>query len=230
MSLNELFASISSTDTASSIDVGSFVISILVSLVLGAVVAAAYAYKSKHSKTFVMTLVIMPAVVAMVIMMVNGSIGTGVAVAGAFSLVRFRSVPGSAKEIGAIFIAMGTGLATGMGYVAFATLFVVILSIINLALTLSPIGEHKVTERTLTITIPEDLDYEGVFDDLFEEYTSNHVLNRVKTTNMGSMFKLTYDIDLKTDVSEKAFIDEIRCRNGNLEITMSKQAKYSNEL
>ncbi len=230
MSLNELFASISSTDIASSIDVGGFVISILASLILGAVIAAAYAYKSKHSKTFVMTLVIMPAVVAMVIMMVNGSIGTGIAVAGAFSLVRFRSVPGSAKEIGAIFMAMGTGLATGMGYIAFAALFVAILSIVNVALNLSPIGEQKVSERTLTITIPEDLDYEGVFDDLFEEYTTSHVLNRVKTTNMGSMFKLTYDIDIKTNVSEKAFIDEIRCRNGNLEITMSKQAKYSNEL
>lgn len=230
MSLNELFTSISSTDAASSIDVGGFIISILASLVLGAAIAAAYAYKSKYSKTFIMTLVIMPAVVAMVIMMVNGSIGTGIAVAGAFSLVRFRSVPGSAKEIGAIFMAMGTGLATGMGYIAFAALFVVILSIVNMALTASPIGEQKTSERTLTITIPEDLDYEGVFDDLFEEYTTNHVLNRVKTTNMGSMFKLTYDIDLKTDVSEKAFIDEIRCRNGNLEITMSKQAKFGNEL
>ncbi|MFI3172266.1 MAG: DUF4956 domain-containing protein [Eubacteriales bacterium] len=232
MSLNTMFESIldSSTTTTSSIPVSSFFLCTIISLLLGVFISFLYTYKTKHTKSFVLTLAILPAVVSMVIMMVNGSIGTGVAVAGAFSLIRFRSVPGTAKEIGAIFLAMGAGLAVGIGYVAFAILFVLIVSLMNLLLTLSSFGDTKKEARTLTITIPEDLDYTSIFEDLFSQYTTSNTLNRVRTTNMGSLFKLTYDIELIDEKSEKKFIDDLRCRNGNLEIIMAKQSTVGNEL
>ena len=169
------------------------------------------------------TLAILPAIVAVVIMMVNGNVGAGVAVAGAFSLVRFRSVPGTAKEIAIIFLAMATGLISGMGYLGIAVLFAVVLGLVFLVLNVSPIGEADDRLKLLKITIPEDLNYTDAFDDLFEKYTRNASLMDVKTTNMGSLFKLSYHIRLKDASQEKAFIDELRCRNGNLEISISRQ-------
>lgn len=179
--------------------------------------AAAYTYKSKYNAGFVRTLAILPAVVCIVIMMVNGNVGTGVAVAGAFSLVRFRSVPGSAKEIGAIFIAMGAGLVSGMGYLGYAVLYTVILSLVMaLYVQIRAWEKNAGSEKTMVITIPEDLDYTEVFDDLLEAYTSRYELTEVKTTNMGSLFKLTYQLSLKDTSKEKEMIDHLRCRNGNL--------------
>jgi len=170
-----------------------------------------------------MTLIVLPAVVSVVIMMVNGNVGAGVAVAGAFSLVRFRSVPGTAKEIAIIFLAMATGLVAGMGYLGIAILCTVILGMAFLLLNLSPLGETSDGQKLLRITIPEDLNYTDVFDDLFEKYTKHAKLLDVKTTNMGSLFKLSYDVELQDTSLEKAFIDELRCRNGNLEISISRQ-------
>lgn len=212
------------------LNTSNFLLCIIISLFLGIFIAFLYTYKTKHTKSFVLTLAILPAIVCMVIMMVNGNIGAGVAVAGAFSLVRFRSLPGTAKEIGAIFLAMGAGLATGMGYLGFAIMFVVLISIVSFILTLSPFGESKPTQRHLTITIPEDLDYTQVFDDLLTQYTTTYELNRVKTTNMGSLFKLSYDLNLISESTEKMLIDELRCRNGNLEIIMAKQGTVTSEL
>ena len=170
------------------------------------------------------TLAILPAVVCIVIMMVNGNVGTGVAVAGAFSLVRFRSVPGSAKEIGAIFIAMGAGLVSGMGYLGYAVLYTVILSLVMaLYVQIRAWEKNAGSEKTMVITIPEDLDYTEVFDDLLEAYTSRYELTEVKTTNMGSLFKLTYQLSLKDTSKEKEMIDHLRCRNGNLEIMVKNQ-------
>ena len=165
-------------------------------------------------------------------MLVNGNVGTGVAVAGAFSLVRFRSVPGTAKEICALFLAMGAGLISGMGYLGFAVLFTIIMCGMFLLYDRLEFGagEKKNLYKTLNVTIPEDLDYTGVFDDIFTEYTIEHNLSRVKTTNMGSMFRLTYDITLKDAAGEKEMIDKIRCRNGNLEITVSGQETTVSEL
>lgn len=157
--------------------------------------------------------------------MVNGNVGTGVAVAGAFNLVRFRSAPGSAREIGALFVAMGTGLITGMGYLAYGALFTLILGAAMMlynAVSLRP-GTGGSTERTLHITIPEDLDYTGVFDPILRQYARRYTLTQVKTTNMGSLFKLTYDLTLKDRNQEKAFIDQLRLRNGNLEIALGHQ-------
>lgn len=200
----------------------TFLICMVCSLVLGAVIAWIHSRYNNSSKGFIMTIAILPAMVQMVIMLVNGNLGTGIAVMGAFSLVRFRSIPGSAKEISTIFLAMAIGLATGTGYIAAAIIFVIIVEGMILFYQTTNFGEAKQKEKELKITIPEGLDYTGVFDDLFEQYTSKNELICVKTANMGSLYKLEYRISLKRPEQEKELIDELRCRNGNLEITCGK--------
>ncbi len=214
------------------IEITDFLLCLGVSLVLGLIIAFVYMYKTKYTKSFVVTLALLPAVVCAVILMVNGNIGAGVAVAGAFSLVRFRSAPGSAKEIVTIFLAMVSGLIAGMGYVAISVVFTLIMAIMYILYSVIDFGKKKqeLVYKTIKITIPEDLDYTNVFQDLFDKYTSSCELIRVKTVNLGSMFRLTYDITLKDSSKEKEFIDKIRCRNGNLEITMSKQENINGEL
>lgn len=207
-----------------------FLICILCSIVLGAVIAWVHSRYSYSSKGFVITIALLPVIVQMVIMLVNGNLGTGVAVMGAFSLVRFRSVPGSAKEISSIFMAMAIGLATGTGYIAAAIIFVLIVGGVNVLYNVTGFGEPKQKEKELKITIPEGLDYSGIFDDLFQEYTTKNELVQVKTTNMGSLYKLQYRIKLKDFTQEKLFIDELRCRNGNLEITCGRVTLGSEEL
>ena len=214
------------------ITVEAFLISITVALVLGAMMALVYCFRSQHSRSFVVTLALLPATVAVVIMLVNGNLGAGVAVAGTFSLVRFRSTPGTAKEITAIFLAMAVGLACGMGYPGFAALFAVLMCAVSMLYALINFGGQPKGQlrRVLRITVPENLDYPTIFDDLFEKYTSRLQLMEVKTTNLGSLNRLTYELTLKTQGTEKEFIDELRCRNGNLEISMSFQATESREL
>ena len=193
-----------------------------VALVLGLIIACVYMLNDNHTKSFVITLTLLPTLVGIVIMLVNGELGTSVAIVGAFSLVRFRSIPGSSKEIAFIFFAMAIGLATGMGFITFAAIMTVIISLVFLLLNKLNFGGSKVVQKELRVTIPEDLDYTGIFDDLFEKYTTYHDLFKVKMTNMGSMFDLYYTIKLKDPATEKALIDDIRCRNGNLTIICSK--------
>ena len=223
--LDNLFRGIFDSSTTSVISVGNFLLCVGCSLVIGLILAFAYMYRSRYTKSFVMTLAMLPAVVCVVIMMVNGNVGTGVAVAGAFSLVRFRSVPGTAKEISMLFLAMGAGLIAGMGYLGYAFLFAIILCAVCLLYGHLDFGMKKnaATYKTLSVTIPEDLDYTGAFDDIFDEYTTACDLTRVKTTNMGSLFRLTYNIALRDPAKEKEMIDKLRCRNGNLEISVSEQ-------
>jgi len=230
--LENLFKGLFDTDLTTVISVTDFLLCLGCSLVLGLVMAFAYMYRTRYTKSFVITLALLPAVVCVVIMLVNGNVGTGVAVAGAFSLVRFRSVPGTAKEICTLFLAMGAGLIAGMGYLGFAVLFTVIMCVIFVLYNCLDFGSKKnaATFKTFNITIPEDLDYSGVFDDIFAEYTRSHDLIRVKTTNMGSMFKLTYNVELTDATREKEMIDKLRCRNGNLEIAVSKQETVGTEL
>lgn len=226
-----MFLSIFDTDYVNEIVVGDFFICLAISLVAGLLLAMAYTYKSVYTKSFVLTLAILPAVVSVVIIMVNGNVGTGVAVAGVFSLVRFRSVPGTAKEIGAIFIAMSSGLVFGMGYMAYGLVFALILSLFTMLYSSSNLGEKKNFEnKTIIVTIPEDLNYTNVFDDLMEKYTNKHTMTHVKSTNMGSLFKISYNIELKDVNKEKEFIDEMRCRNGNLEISIFPIQTNTNEL
>ena len=229
--MDKLFAGVFSEELAATISVTDFLLCMGVALALGMILAAAYMWKNAHSKSLLITLALLPAVVCVVIMMVNGNIGAGVAVAGAFSLVRFRSAPGSAKEIMAIFLAMGAGLICGMGYLAFAALFTLVMCLVFLACNLASGGNQMdARQKILKITIPEDLDYSGVFDDIFARYTTHQELIQVKTTNMGSMFRLTYQVTLRSASLEKEMIDAIRQRNGNLEIMVSKQEAGSLQL
>ena len=230
--LENLFKGLFDTDLTTVISVTDFLLCLGVSLVIGMFMAVAYMYRTRYTKSFVVTLALLPAVVCVVIMMVNGNVGTGVAVAGTFSLVRFRSVPGTAKEICTLFLAMGAGLIAGMGYLGFALLFTAVMCMMFVLYNRLDFGTKKdaATLKTLTVTIPEDLNYSGIFDDIFSEFTTSHDLVRVKSTNMGSMFKLTYNVMLRDVTREKDMIDQIRCRNGNLEIAVSKQEPFGTEL
>ena len=229
---DNLFRGLFDTDMATVIAPGQFLLCVGAALVLGLVIALSYMYRTRYTRSFVVTLAVLPAVVCVVIMMVNGNVGAGVAVAGAFSLVRFRSVPGTAREIGTIFLAMGAGLVCGMGYLAYAALFTVILCLVFMLSSRLDMGSKKnaATYKVLNVTIPEDLDYTAVFDDIFAEYTAEYELIRVKTTNMGSLFRLTYHVALRDAAREKEMIDAIRCRNGNLEISVSRQETVAGEL
>ena len=223
--LDTVFRGLIDTVLTDTISPGNFLICVAVSLVLGLLLCAMTGWQSRSSRSFTVTLALLPAVVCVVIMMVNGNVGTGVAVAGSFSLVRFRSAPGTAREISAIFVAMGTGLITGMGYLAYAALFALILGAATMAYTAFSLRPHNGGPvcRTLHITVPEDLDYIGVFEPVLNEYTRQYSLTQVKTTNMGSLFKLTYDVTMKDAALEKKFIDQLRLRNGNLEIALGHQ-------
>lgn len=216
-----MFSSILSA--TESLTVQSGLICTAVSLVLGLVVAFVYMKQSSdYTKSYIITLVLLPVLVQAVIMLVNGNLGTAVGVMGAFSLVRFRSMPGNSKEISGIFLAMAIGVATGMGYITFAAMITVAVCAVLLVLANTSFGEMKQQEKDLRITIPESLDYTGIFDDLFTLYTRKHELIKVKTTNMGSMYDLDYHVILNDESQEKKFIDELRVRNGNLTIICGK--------
>jgi hypothetical protein len=207
----------------------SFIIATLCSLAIGVFIAFMYTIKNTYSKSYIITLALLPAIVQVVIMLVNGNIGAGIAVAGAFSLVRFRSAPGSGKEITSIFLAMAVGLATGMGYVGIAAIFAVIITLANLILISSSFGSGANDERTVKITVPEGLDFEGIFDDIFERFTTKAELLEVKTSGMGSLYKLSYNVVMRSKASTKAMIDEMRQRNGNLEISCSRPVAVRSE-
>ena len=215
---------------ASSVSLGTTLLCGVISLVLGMGVAFLHQWKNHSNKGFLVTLALMPLMVQAIIALVNGNLGTGVAVMGAFSLVRFRSLPGTAREIGSIFFAMAIGLATGMGYLAYAVVFLILAGGATLLLESSHFGAPKQTERELKITIPENLDYEGIFDDLFSLYTNGAELQRVKTTNMGSLYELTFSVRLKGSVIQKEFLDQLRSRNGNLNIVCGRPAVGREEL
>ena len=201
-----------------------------VALVLGLVVAKVYQYKTVYSKSFVMSLALLPTLIAVVIFLVNGSLGAGVAVMGAFSLIRFRSAPGGAKELVSIFLAMTIGIAIGMGYLVFAGAFTLIMSVAIILLETINFGQMKHSIRQLTIVIPESLDYESIFDDIFDKATSHLELASVKMSDMGSLFKLKYIVQLNGKMTEKELMDALRTRNGNLEIAISRYITKENEL
>ena len=202
----------------SEITLDAFLICSAVSLALGLGLAFVANYREKATASLAVTLA-----VQIVIMLVNGNIGAGVAVAGAFGLVRFRSMPGTAREIAVIFIGMTIGLAAGMGFVVLAVLTFVLLGGMLMLLSLLGFGQKGGDVRTLKIVIPENLDYDGLFDDLFRQYTSDYTLEKVKTANMGTLYELQYRVTLKTPEVPKAFLDEIRCRNGNLNVTCGRE-------
>lgn len=211
------------------ITAGGFWAATLCSLALGFLIAVLYSRANRTSPSMVMTLIMLPAIVQLVIMMVNGNIGAGVAVAGAFSLVRFRSVAGKGQEITAIFLTMTVGLATGMGYLGLAVIFTVIMMAVFFVLQTLHVGEHS-QEREIRITVPEDLDFEGAFEEVLRKYAKSFELAETKTANMGSLYKLTYTAVLLPGVSTKQLLDEIRIRNGNLEVSCGRPAAGSTSM
>jgi len=230
--VESLFKGVFDPDWIAVVGISDFLLCMAFALVLGAVIALCYMYKANYSQSFVVTTALLPTVVCVVIMLVNGNIGAGVAVAGAFSLVRFRSVAGTAREICTLFFAMAAGLICGTGYLGFAVVFTVVICAMFMLYHKLNFGvkRNSALFKTIKIIIPEDLDYTGVFDDIFADYLSSFELVDVKTTNMGSMFKLTYNAELKDVAKEKEMIDKLRCRNGNLEIHVSKTATADTDL
>ncbi len=225
--LDKLFDSIihQSGVDVTRVDFKTFLICTLVAIAVGVVVAFTYTLKnSSYSRNFIITLAIMPVVVAVVILLVN-SLTTGIAIAGIFNLVRFRSIPGTSREIANIFMATVAGVAIGTGYIGYGILFVIIIVAVNMVFSFTKIGTPKSTKnKVLKVTVPESLDFEGIFDDLFEKYTTKCEIDRIKTSSMGTLYQITYNITLKHGVSEKEMIDEIRCRNGNLDVMCSRAA------
>lgn len=216
---DELLNSLATSASSSSFNIESFLISTLVALVLGMVIAACYMFRNpQHSGNLVMTLVLMPAMVSMVIALVNNNLGAGMAVLGAFSLVRFRSVPGNAREIACIFMAMVVGLGVGMQAYVASALFTLVVSLISILLVCSPLVGGSSVWRELRITVPEDVDYEHAFEEVFDTFCSRRELIKVRTSDLGSLFELIYHVHLRANVSERAFLDALRVRNGNLNI------------
>lgn len=220
--LNSIFS-----ETASSVELSSILLCSIISIILWVVIALTHKQTSKYNKNFLVTLSILPLLVQTIIIMVNGNLGTSVAIMGAFSLVRFRSLPGTSKEILSVFFAMTVGLATGMGHLVFAIIITIIGSLAIFILSKVALFNKNKKEKILKIMIPENLDYTNVFDDIFETYTEKVELEQVKTTNMGSMFDLSYRIILNENVNEKAFLDDLRVKNGNLKVMISHPIEES---
>ena len=210
------------------ITVDLYLICLLAAGLCGVLTALAASFRSHASKSFLTSLILLPMIVCTVIAMVNGNIGTGVAVMGAFSLIRFRSVPGKARDIVVIFLSMTAGLACAGGYVGIAVLFTLIVGLGMVIVSLIPMGSER--SMDLHITIPESLRYADEFNDLFNKYLKAHRLLQAKTTNMGSLYKLHYRVEMKDAKQSQAFIDELRCRNGNLEIALCEVLNALEEL
>ena len=209
------------SETTATVDITQIMLVALTSIILGIVLAFTHKVTTKSNKNFLISIAILPLLISIVIIMVNGNLGTSVAVLGAFSLVRFRSIPGNSKEIVSVFFAMTVGLVLGMGNLIFALLVTILGSILLIGLDKLKIFDNKEKEKILKITIPENLDYTEVFDDIFNKYVKKCELTQVKTTNMGSMFDLTYSVVLKEGIDEKELIDELRIKNGNLKIVLT---------
>ena len=224
--LNTLFSSIIVSGTVTP---ASFFLATLVSLALGLAISLCFHLSKQSSQSFAITLALLPVIVEVVIMMVNGNIGAGVAVAGAFSLVRFRSAQGTGQEITMVFLAMAAGLATGMGYLLIAVVFTAIVLGSYVLLQKAGFGSGNAKERTLKVTVPETLDFEGIFDDIFAKYTAGAELLDVRTAGMGSIYRLSYRIVMRDGLSVKRMIDEMRTRNGNLEIACSREVHARTE-
>lgn len=226
--MDMLFTSVLGTTESAMTTVTSagFLWCTIASIVLGLVCALIYMYKHNYSKNFVVTLALLPVIVQMVITLVNGNLGAGVAVMGVFNLVRFRSIPGSAKDIGSVFLAMAIGLATGMGYIGVAAILTVVVGVFNIIYVTTPFGTPRAPKKQLKITVPEDLEFEGAFDEVLGNYTATYELQNVSTSNMGSLYQLEYAVSMKDAGLEKQMIDELRCLNGNLKIMLgTPQAK-----
>ncbi|MBP3255234.1 MAG: DUF4956 domain-containing protein [Clostridia bacterium] len=216
--------------TSASISMENCFICIGVAIVLGIIISATHKLTTKTTPNFLLTLTLLPVLVQVVILLVNGNLGTSLAVAGAFSLIRFRSMQGNSKELISIFWAMTTGLALGMGYVVLAVIITIIVAILMLIISKVLLKTQNSSRRKLKIVIPENLDYNDIFNDLMKKYTDKCELQKAKTTNMGSTYELSYIVNLKNNINEKDFIDEIRVRNGNMLVMLEREELSEVEL
>ena len=214
----------------STFTLGQFLIAVLASMVLGFVVSIYYMFRNTYSKSFVPSLILIPAIECVVIIMINGNMGTGIAVAGSFALIRFRSARGSAKDLTAIFMAMAIGIICGTGYIGIAVLFTLIVCAVGMFLSFVKYGECDVKLRYLKITVPENLNYDEVFEEVLNNYCSDYEIEKVKTLSLGSLFRVDYSIVMKDTSKIKAMIDDLRIRNNNLEIVCGKEAVSKEEL
>lgn len=224
-----IFQSTANTTTISAIIA---ILTILQSLVLGVIISFTYIKTKKkdgYSQNFAVTLIFLPIIVSAIILLIGSNVARAFSLAGAFSIIRFRSTPGDSKDISYVLFTMAVGLAIGCGSYIYSVFFTLSICIIMIVLNKVNFGAIKEKNETLKITIPEDLDYEGAFDDIFSNFTSFYELNKVKLIDLGSLFELTYSIKFKEKVSQKEFIDELRCRNGNLNIRLLMN-KYNKEL
>jgi hypothetical protein len=206
-----------------SISIGKVLVCIAVAILLGFLISGAYFIitpRRDRSASFVLSLVILPTIVAVVIILIGGNLARAFSMAGIFTIVRFRSVPGDSKDISFVFLTMAAGLAVGLGYLTLSAVIIVVVGTVIVLVNKSGFGIGKQQEMRLRITIPEDMNYQGVFDEIFTKYTTHVQLQRVKTSNMGTLFELSYDIVLKSEQNEKEMIDALRCRNGNLGISL----------
>ena len=218
-----MFESIFTTTTDNAISISSSVLSMAAAVIIGLVIGITYMYackKSGYNKDFIVGLVLLPAIVSVVIMLIGSNVARAFSMAGAFALVRFRSAPGNAKDIAVVFFAMASGLACGLGYITFAVIFTVVIILVSVTLSITNFADKNAGKRQLRITIPENLNYTHAFDGIFDNFLSSKELTKVKTTNMGTMFELTYIIEMNKDINEKEFIDSLRVVNGNLNITL----------
>ena len=230
--MDALFTSVLGTTESAmtTVTTSGFMYCTIASIILGLVCALIYMYKHDYSKNFVVTLALLPVIVQMVITLVNGNLGAGVAVMGVFNLVRFRSIAGTAKDIGSVFLAMAIGLATGMGYIGVAAILTVVVGVFNIIYVTTPFGQAKGTAKVLKITVPEDLEFEGLFDDVLAKYASTFELQTVATSNMGSLYQLEYKVAMKEQGLQKTMIDELRCLNGNLKIALGSPRANKEQL
>ena len=204
---------------AENITLVSILIMLGTAVVLGILNSLVFSYKSHSTRSFALTLALLPLISSVIIFLVNDHLGVSVAVAGAFTLVRFRSIRGTGREIVAIFASMAIGLVLGMGYIGFAVIVFLVLAILTLVLTTLNFGGSG-KQRQVRITIPEDLDYAGIFDDLFKEYCTSSEVTSLRTKNMGTLFEITYSAVFKDNADLKAFMDAVRVRNGNLPVVV----------
>lgn len=219
---------LTSTDVTTTITLIDAILTLVISFILGGVISFTYmrtAERGNYSKNFSLTLILVPTVIAIIILLIGSNVARAFSLAGAFSIIRFRSAPGDPKDIAYVLFTMAAGLACGVGFYSYAVLFTIVLCVLMVILSFIHFGDKKFSGKILKIVIPEDLDYEGAFDDIFEKFATHYELQKVKTTDLGSLYELVYHVTLDDTMSQKEFLDELRCRNGNLNITLSMAAE-----
>ena len=218
-----------STAAATVLSMTDVLIAMAASIVFGLIIATTYVltHSGGHQQSFAITITMLPVILTVIILFVGSNVARAFSLAGTLSIIRFRSAPGDPKDIAYIFFAIAAGLASGVGLYLYGVVFVILLCVFMFILTKTNFAADGSLSRVLRITVPEDLDYPQAFDEIFDKYTSKHKLVKIRTTDLGSLYELTYNVTMVRDVEEKSFIDELRCRNGNMNIILGMAAEFS---